>query len=372
MDNSKVPIDSNNPQNPNSANIKKKQQPNAVPAPNGHAGGIIIGNPHKINVDDNFRVLNLSGRDLRFQWSIVVMNYCNKDVQQASEIYKKLFVNYDEFMYPTNCGTNKLYREAFDHEFGIFITDKKAEIHHPQPNTEGFLVPRNKYLSDYESQILQAIDTHRCVQIVAPTGTGKTVLINRIASKRLCIIVIPFNSQISLYKKIPQPYNPQIFYPFILGQPATPQQMKAQKIATSDFNYVCVKQKEKIPSSQVVKNKEHPVRKPFSKLERNMDFKDVPSEIEIEKIVDPNYLQFDSDNTNVCVWDRFVQKISYLNEDFRNHIIIIDESHLLFTDRSYRKAAVRFVRRIRKFKGKVVLVTATPTWEHKLFRNYPF
>lgn len=86
MDNSKVPIDSNNPQNPNSANIKKKQQPNAVPAPNGHAGGIIIGNPHKINVDDNFRVLNLSGRDLRFQWSIVVMNYCNKDVQQASEI----------------------------------------------------------------------------------------------------------------------------------------------------------------------------------------------------------------------------------------------------------------------------------------------
>ena len=57
MDNSKVPIDSNNPQNPNSANIKKKQQPNAVPAPNGHAGGIIIGNPHKINVDDNFRVL---------------------------------------------------------------------------------------------------------------------------------------------------------------------------------------------------------------------------------------------------------------------------------------------------------------------------
>jgi hypothetical protein len=368
MDNSKVPIDSNNPQNPNSANIKKKQQPNAVPAPNGHAGGIIIGNPHKINVDDNFRVLNLSGRDLRFQWSIVVMNYCNKDVQQASEIYKKLFVNYDEFMYPTNCGTNKLYREAFDHEFGIFITDKKAEIHHPQPNTEGFLVPRNKYLSDYESQILQAIDTHRCVQIVAPTGTGKTVLINRIASKRLCIIVIPFNSQISLYKKIPQPYNPQIFYPFILGQPATPQQMKAQKIATSDFNYVCVKQKEKIPSSQVVKNKEHPVRKPFSKLERNMDFKDVPSEIEIEKIVDPNYLRFDPDNTNVCVWDRFVQKISYLNEDFRNHIIIIDESHLLFTDRSYRKAAVKFVKLIRKFKGKVVLVTATPTWEHKLLK----
>lgn len=367
MDNSKVPIDSNNPQNLNSANINKKQQSNALPAPNGFVGGIIIGNPHKINVDDNFRVLNLSGRDLRFQWSIVVMNYCNKDVQQASEIYKKLFVNYDEFMYPTNCGTNKLYREAFDHEFGIFITDKKAEIHHPQPNTEGILVPPNKYLTDYEEHILQAIDTHRCVQIVAPPGTGKTVLMNHIASKRLCIIVIPFNSQISLYKKIPQPYNPQIFYPFILGQPATPQQMKAQKIATSDFNYVCVKQKEKIPSSQVVKNKEHPVRKPFSKLERNMDFKDVPSEIEIEKIVDPNYLRFDPDNTNVCVWDRFVQKISYLNEDFRNHIIIIDESHLLFTDRSYRKAAVRFVRRIRKFKGKVVLVTATPTWEHKLF-----
>lgn len=343
MDNSKVPIDSNNPQNLNSANINKKQQSNALPAPNGFVGGIIIGNPHKINVDDNFRVLNLSGHSLRFQWSIVVMNYCNKDVRQAAEIYKKLFVNYEEFMYPTNYGTNKLYREAFDHEFGIFIADKKAEIHHPQPNTEGFLVPRNKYLSDYESQILQAIDTHRCVQIVAPTGTGKTVLINRIASKRKCIIVTPFNSQLSLYQNVPQqlpPYphpstieqsGPPLFGPVII---LTPKQIADHEFSETAFNFIISEK-----SITSVRNRRN--------IQRSENFDDTKS--------------------NVCVWDQFVHKLCTLDTDFKDHIIIVDESHLVFTDRSYRKAAVKFVKLIRKFKGKVVLVTATPTWEHKLF-----
>lgn len=344
MDNSKVPIDSNNPQNLNSANINKKQQSNALPAPNGFVGGIIIGNPHKINVDDNFRVLNLSGHNLRFQWSIVVMNYCNKDVRQAAEIYKKLFVNYEEFMYPTNYGTNKLYREAFDHEFGIFIADKKAEIHHPQPNTEGILVPPNKYLTDYEEHILQAIDTHRCVQIVAPPGTGKTVLMNHIASKRKCIIVTPFNSQLSLYQNVPQqlpPYphpstieqsGPPLFGPVII---LTPKQIADHEFSETAFNFVISEK-----SITSVRNRRN--------IQRSENFDDTKS--------------------NVCVWDQFVHKLCTLDTDFKDHIIIVDESHLVFTDRSYRKAAVKFVKLIRKFKGKVVLVTATPTWEHKLLK----
>ncbi|MCR4738066.1 MAG: hypothetical protein K5846_07880 [Bacteroidales bacterium] len=181
-------------------------------------GDIIIGNLHKVNVDDNYRVVNLSGEGLRLQWSIVVMNYCRNDVNKASQIYKELFVNHNEFMYPTKCQTNTIYRQAFDREFGIFVTDKRVEIHSPRDNINGTVVKDDQWLLDYGDEIVQTIDRYKCVQVVAPTGTGKTFFMSHLASKRKCIIVVPFNSQIYLYKKIPVKPNKQN-HPFVFGKP---------------------------------------------------------------------------------------------------------------------------------------------------------
>jgi hypothetical protein len=330
-------------------------------------GDIIIGNPHKVNVDDNYKVVNLSGEGLRLQWSIVVMNYCRNDIYKASQIYKELFVNYDEFMYPTKYQINTIYRQAFDREFGIFVTDKRVEIHSPHDNTNGIVVKDNQWLLDYGDKIVQTIDQYKCVQVVAPTGTGKTFFMNHLASKRKCILVVPFNSQIYLYKKIPdKPNKPN--YPFVFGKPdpdPTPEEIEAERIAKTDYNYVCVKQKKVIDNRECIKYSDA-VKEPFVGLKRTVDQEDKPMTVEVEYEIPGEKIRFDPEKSNVCVWDQFANRIYGLDTQFHDHIIVVDESHLLFCDRSYRESAVRFITLLKKFKGKIVLVTATPTWEHQL------
>lgn len=75
------------------------------------------------------------------------------------------------------------------------------------------------------------------------------------------------------------------------------------------------------------------------------------------------------EGSNVINWDQTVIKldIERLNQDYTDFIIVWDESHLLFSDRSYREKAIECVAIANKFKGKCVFITATPTMEEKLF-----
>lgn len=69
--------------------------------------------------------------------------------------------------------------------------------------------------------------------------------------------------------------------------------------------------------------------------------------------------------TNVTIWDQLVKN---WQEILRNtETLVLDESHTLFSDRSYRASAVKVLNVINdNFKGKLLCVTATPTKEADL------
>ena len=72
---------------------------------------------------------------------------------------------------------------------------------------------------------------------------------------------------------------------------------------------------------------------------------------------------------NVMIWDQFNKISSSINPD----IVIVDESHTLFLDRSYRNSAVATINTLYTYlqKGiKVVFVSATPAGEVKIFNSF--
>ena len=72
---------------------------------------------------------------------------------------------------------------------------------------------------------------------------------------------------------------------------------------------------------------------------------------------------------NVMIWDQFNKISSSINPD----VVIVDESHTLFLDRSYRNSAVVTINTLYTYlqKGiKVVFVSATPAGEVKIFNSF--
>ena len=72
---------------------------------------------------------------------------------------------------------------------------------------------------------------------------------------------------------------------------------------------------------------------------------------------------------NVMIWDQFNKIASSINPE----IVIVDESHTLFLDRTYRDSAVETINTLYTYlqKGiKVVFVSATPAGEIKIFNSF--
>lgn len=76
-----------------------------------------------------------------------------------------------------------------------------------------------------------------------------------------------------------------------------------------------------------------------------------------------------SEDSNVINWDQTAIKLNIerLNQHYSDFILVWDESHLLFSDRSYREKAIACVAIANEFKGKCVFITATPSMEENLF-----
>jgi len=72
-----------------------------------------------------------------------------------------------------------------------------------------------------------------------------------------------------------------------------------------------------------------------------------------------------SERPFVCVFDRF----TLIKKDISDKTVFIDESHVMFTDRSYRKSLVKLLEILKDRAGKIILVSATPLVETKILNS---
>ena len=75
--------------------------------------------------------------------------------------------------------------------------------------------------------------------------------------------------------------------------------------------------------------------------------------------------------TGVIIWDRFIRLYDKKLID-KDSIIIIDESHKLFLDQTYRAAAIRMNRLLEHIENKICYVSATPINEIGVDVSYRF
>lgn len=83
---------------------------------------------------------------------------------------------------------------------------------------------------------------------------------------------------------------------------------------------------------------------------------------EAELIDSTNRKPFTGEGNYVMVFDRAIKEDALPNLP-KDYIIVVDESHVLFTAREYRKAATILYNYLKRIKNKVVCMTATPEGE---------
>lgn len=85
------------------------------------------------------------------------------------------------------------------------------------------------------------------------------------------------------------------------------------------------------------------------------------------EIVDgSNRNDFDFENNGcVCVYDQFAK----IKDKIEGKTIFVDESHVLFKDREFRNSLIDVFDILKKWSGKVIIISATPLWETTLLKS---
>jgi len=150
---------------------------------------VIIGNGHKMKIDRNLHIGQYSGNDIRFRISII-----------ADKVF----------------GDNA---KSFCDKFFYYENNKSIYTHYPSGNTINPLIYKwlvenkyiyknslniiNNWISEYSDEIVKSILRNRHLEIVAPTGSGKTTFINTYLAKKLnAIVIVPFNVTNKLYDEL--------------------------------------------------------------------------------------------------------------------------------------------------------------------------
>ena len=83
----------------------------------------------------------------------------------------------------------------------------------------------------------------------------------------------------------------------------------------------------------------------------------------IKIIEKDNQDEYDRDEACVMVYDRYAL---LKDEQVMGKIVFIDESHVLFGERQFRKRLIEVIEKIKRCASKVVIISATPLYETKL------
>ena len=164
-------------------------------------GEVKFTNAHKIKVDRNYNVYGYTGNDVRMQYANVLLYYCKGNMDKFYEMRKMLFKNWRE-VNPVNTSRNNYsvslgFKNFFDDQFGVNIESNIQK-------TCKFVKPLDcieiiEWLTEHERTITDRLKIYNRIKVVSPTGTGKTVLINKLAENNKTLIVVPYNSQLVNY-----------------------------------------------------------------------------------------------------------------------------------------------------------------------------
>lgn len=143
----------------------------------------------KLKIDRNFKIGNYKGNDIRFRISIIADN-----------------------LFKDNAKT-------FCDNFFYYENNKSIYTHYANGNTinpliykwlieNGYIIEKHQniienWISEYKNDIIREIINNRQIEIIAPTGTGKTTFINEELARHFnSVVIVPFNVTNKLYDKL--------------------------------------------------------------------------------------------------------------------------------------------------------------------------
>lgn len=145
----------------------------------------------RITLDRNYEVCGYYGNDARWRVANAIAYLCHDNLEQAAQVIKNNFTNYNDFSFASvSKGVNR-------NVLNWVLTNLQAQF-------DGECT----FLTEKIDEILRFIESHPRTLLVAPTGTGKTTLVNGMPgviglAKRLnAVVITPFNSMLHLYNNM--------------------------------------------------------------------------------------------------------------------------------------------------------------------------
>lgn len=151
----------------------------------------------KLLINKDYHVGGYKGNDLR--WRIGSYLVCTYGKEQARVIVDRLFANPEDFSFYDK-GINPLVKNWFESTFP-FISSKVI-VKQEENRITKIEMDEDKWMSDYIDTIEKHISKEQILTISAPTGTGKTTMLEAITKKyhHNALILVPFNVTNNLYR----------------------------------------------------------------------------------------------------------------------------------------------------------------------------
>lgn len=141
-------------------------------------------NDEVLTVDKTLAVGEYSGNDLRFRIGSCLLKILG-DKAKAENFIERHFKNHSEI---------KVYDYGYDETVGTWLL---AKFFKNDKSHEGIEV--EQYITEKYDLVKDIISKENRILIKADTGMGKTTLMRMLADELNAVIIVPFNSMLSLY-----------------------------------------------------------------------------------------------------------------------------------------------------------------------------